>query len=314
MENENRSSSHAEAKSAAPMAHDDDDGRVAGLRPAVDVLNDSHDLSEVPGHVPARRHTEVLHWLSTKPKSGALDDKHPHHLWQRHHRRRNRRKAAQNSALQSLMEHGSSLFGVKPDQLLDPDDLKKLLEEHTDEVVSEDSLQFLLDSMHKDAEGRIRGDEVSRFIKHVAQGKKDAFNHNHSFLTGKNGFLYSTANWGGLLYFIGSSAYFTTAVRALAADEVEGAWYNIMSLIGVLAYMLGSTAFTYLAIHVHEGRLREEKRHALDLINALIKTHAVAFELALEHAAENDEAGVDHGGTVTKVSNPGGYLDKSSVV
>ena len=32
------------------------------------------------------------------------------------------------------MEHGSSLFGVKPDQLLDPDDLKKLLEEHTDEV------------------------------------------------------------------------------------------------------------------------------------------------------------------------------------
>ena len=99
-----------------------------------------------------------------------------------------------------------------------------------------------------------------------------------------------------------------------ADDEVEGAWHNIMSLIGVLAYMLGSLAHTGLATHVHEGRLREEKRHALDLINALIKTHAVAFELALEHAAENDEAGVDHGGTVTKVSNTGGYPDISSVV
>jgi len=64
-----------------------------------------------------------------------------------------------------------------------------------EQVVSEDSLQFLLDSMHKDAEGRIRGDEVSRFIKHVAQGKNDVFNHNHSFLTGKNGFLYSVNNW-----------------------------------------------------------------------------------------------------------------------
>ena len=40
---------------SSTQAHDDDDGRVAGLRPAVDVLNDSHDLSEVPGHVPARR-------------------------------------------------------------------------------------------------------------------------------------------------------------------------------------------------------------------------------------------------------------------
>ena len=119
---------------SSTQAHDDDDGRVAGLRPAVDVLNDSHDLSEVPGHVPARRHTEVLHWLSTKPKSGALDDKHPHHLWQRHHRRRNRRRASKDSALQSLMEHGSSLFGVKPDQLLDPDDLEKLLHEHIDEA------------------------------------------------------------------------------------------------------------------------------------------------------------------------------------
>ena len=140
MENENRSSSYVEAKAAAPSTQAHDDGQVVDRFISTDVLNNSHHLSDIhqPGHVPARRrrrHTEVFQWLTTKPKSDELgDDKHPYQLWQRHRRRRNRQKTAKNSALESLMEHGSSLFGVKPDQLLNPNDLKLLLEEYTDEV------------------------------------------------------------------------------------------------------------------------------------------------------------------------------------
>ena len=112
------------------------------------------------------------------------------------------------------------------------------------------------------------------------------------------------------MYFAGSLAYTATAVRALAEAEVGNAWYNIMSLIGVLTYMLGSIAFTSLAVSVHRAQLRVEMRHARDLINALIKTHAVAFELALEHA-ENEELARELAFTErgTKVPNTGGFLD-----
>ena len=58
-------------------------------------------------------------------------------------------------------------------------------------------MEFLLDAMLKDdAEGRISGDEVSRFLRHVATGRNEVFDHNHSFLLGKrNGFLRSAGNW-----------------------------------------------------------------------------------------------------------------------
>ena len=82
------------------------------------------------------------------------------------------------------------------------------------------------------------------------------------------------------MYFAGSVAYTSTAVRALAEAEVGKAWYNIMSLIGVLTYMIGSIAFTGLAVSMHRTQLRVEMRHARELINGLIKTHAMAFELA----------------------------------
>ena len=91
---------------------------------------------------------------------------------------------------------------------------------------------------------------------------------------------------GGIWYFVGGAAFFITACRRIHVDKdtAAGQWFDILNLIGVMSYMAGAICFTYLAITVHNAQLREQRKHAIDLVNALVKSHAVSFELALEHA------------------------------
>ena len=53
------------------------------------------------------------------------------------------------------------------------------------------------------------------------------------------------------------------------SGEFGGEWHSIVELLGTMWYLLGSIALYFMSLSVHKDHLRNQRRQAVELINAL---------------------------------------------